>query len=87
MGKGANDIPVPELMRMLGSVFILIVVLLFGEILFRWLIEPANTLLPLQLLEAWLWSTISNIIWPGSTELVAHQTGPVSYTHLRAHET
>ena len=52
MGKGADDIPVPELMRMLGSVFILIVVLLFGEILFRWLIEPANTLLPLQLLEA-----------------------------------
>ncbi|MBI31223.1 MAG: hypothetical protein CMB72_01250 [Euryarchaeota archaeon] len=82
MGRGVDDISIQELMRMLGAVFFLIVVLLFGEILFRWLIEPANTLLPLQVVEAWLWSSISNIIWPGSTELVAHQTGPMTQVNL-----
>ena len=80
--KASDDIPFPELMRMLGAVFGLVVVLLFGELLFRWLIEPANTLLPLQLIEAWLWSNISNLIWPGSAELVAHQTGPMTQVNL-----
>ena len=82
LGKSSDDIPISELMRMLGSVFVLVVVLLFGEVLFRWMIEPANTLLPLQIVEAWLWSTISNIIWPGSAELVAHQTGPMTQVNL-----
>ena len=77
-GKVSTDIPFPEFARMLGAVLILVSVLLFGEVLFRWFIEPANTLLPLQLIEAWLWSNISNLIWPGSAELVAHQSGPMT---------
>jgi len=80
--KTSDDIPLSEFMRMLGAVFVLVVILLFGEILFRWLIEPANTLLPIQLVEAWLWTNISNIIWPGSAELVAHQTGPMTQVNL-----
>ena len=82
LGEPSDDIPISELMRMLGSVFVLVILLLFGEVLFRWMIEPANTLLPLQLVEAWLWSTISNIIWPGSAELIAHQTGPMTQVNL-----
>lgn len=81
-GKVSDDIPFPEFLRMLGSVFVLVAVLLSGEILFRWFIEPANTLLPLQLIEAWLWSNISNLIWTGSAELVAHQTGPMTQVNL-----
>ena len=81
-GKVSDDIPFPEFVRMLGSVFVLVAVLLFGEVLFRWFIEPANTLLPLQLIEAWLWSNISNLIWSGSAELVAHQTGPLTQVNL-----
>ena len=81
-GKVSDDIPFPEFVRMLGSVFVLVAVLLFGEILFRWFIEPANTLLPIQLVEAWLWSNISNLIWSGSAELVAHQTGPLTQVNL-----
>ena len=81
-GKVSYDIPFPEFVRMLGSVLTLVTVLLFGEILFRWFIEPANTLLPLQLIEAWLWSNISNLIWSGSAELVAHQTGPMTQVNL-----
>ena len=81
-GKVSTDIPFPEFARMLGAVLILVSVLLFGEVLFRWLIEPANTLLPLQLIEAWLWSNISNLIWPGSAELVAHQSGPMTQVNL-----
>ena len=81
-GKVSDDIPFPEFIRMLGAVFVLVAVLLFGEVLFRWFIEPANTLLPIQLIEAWLWSNISNLIWPGSAELVAHQTGPMTQVNL-----
>lgn len=80
--KASDDIPLSEFMRMLGAVFVLVFVLLFGEILFRWLIEPANTLLPLQLIEAWLWTHLSNIFWPGSAELVAHETGPMTQVNL-----
>ena len=81
-GKASDDIPFPEFVQMLGAVFVLVAVLLFGEVLFRWFIEPANTLLPIQLIEAWLWSNISNLIWPGSAELVAHQTGPITQVNL-----
>ena len=82
VGRPSEDIPLPELLRMIGAVLGLVIILLLGEILFRWFIEPANTLLPLQLLEAWLWSSISELIWHGSTDLVAHSTGPLTQVNL-----
>ncbi len=82
VGRPSEDIPLPELMRMIGAVLGLVLMLLLGEVIFRWFIEPANTLLPLQLVEAWLWSTISEFIWHGSTELVAHSTGPMTQVNL-----
>ncbi len=82
VGRPSDDIPLSEFLRMIGAVVGLILILLMSEIIFRWLIEPANTLLPLQLVEAWLWSTISNLIWQGSTEVVAHSTGPLTQVNL-----
>lgn len=82
ISRPSDDIPLPEFLRMIGAVIGLILVLLLGEVIFRWFIEPANTLLPLQLVEAWLWSAISNVIWQGSTEVVAHSTGPLTQVNL-----
>ena len=82
ISRPSDDIPLSEFLRMIGAVIGLILILLLGEIIFRWFIEPANTLLPLQLVEAWLWSAISNLIWQGSTEVVAHSTGPMTQVNL-----
>jgi len=46
--------------------------LIFVEIIYWWGTEPSASLEPLQVLLAWLWTSISNLIWPGSAELVFH---------------
>lgn len=46
--------------------------LVFVEIIYWWATEPDASLEPLQVVLAWLWSGTSNLLWPGSTELVFH---------------
>ena len=77
-----DDIPLPEFMRMVGAVIVLVGMLIFVELGYRWLVKPANTLLPLQLIEAWVWTFLSNIFWPGSAELVYHSSGVPTQVNL-----
>ena len=46
--------------------------LVLVEIIYWWGTEPSASLEPLQVLLAWLWTGVSNLIWPGSAELVFH---------------
>ena len=46
--------------------------LVLVEVVYWWATEPDASLEPLQVLLAWLWSGCSNLIWPGSAELVFH---------------
>ena len=46
--------------------------LVFVEIMYWWATEPDASLEPLQVVLAWLWSGVSNLIWPGSAELFYH---------------
>ncbi len=46
--------------------------LVFVEIIYWWATEPSASLEPLQVALAWLWTGISNLLWPGSAELVFH---------------
>ncbi len=77
-----DDIPLPEFMRMVGAVTALVAMLIFVELGYRWLVKPGNTLLPLQLIEAWAWTFLSNIFWPGSAELVYHSSGVPTQVNL-----
>ncbi len=77
-----DDIPLPEFLRMVAAVVLLVATLIFVEIIYRWLVKPANTLLPLQLLEAWIWTSLSNLFWPGSAELVQHSSGVLTQVDL-----
>ena len=46
--------------------------LVLVEVVYWWATEPDASLEPLQVLLAWLWTGVSNLIWPGSAELVFH---------------
>tara|TARA_B110000438_G_C15810890_1_gene649579 strand:- start:1782 stop:2741 length:960 start_codon:yes stop_codon:yes gene_type:complete len=46
--------------------------LVFVEIIYWWATEPDASLEPLQVFLAWLWTGVSNLLWPGSAELVFH---------------
>ena len=46
--------------------------LVFVEIVYWWATDPAATIEPYQSLLATIWVGISNILWPGSAELVFH---------------
>ncbi len=80
--KPTDDIPLPEFLRMVAAVTILVSSLLAVEIVYRWFVAPANSLLPIQLAEAAIWSSLSNLIWPGSTELVMHSSGVMTQVNL-----
>ena len=46
--------------------------LILVQVVYWWATEPDASLEPLQVLLAWLWTGCSNLIWPGSAELVFH---------------
>ena len=46
--------------------------LILVQVVYWWTTEPDASLEPLQVLLAWLWTGCSNLIWPGSAELVFH---------------
>jgi len=48
------------------------VALIGVQAVYWWATEPDASLEPFQVLLAWLWTGCSNLIWPGSAELVFH---------------
>ncbi len=75
-GKGQTrdkeDISLAEFSEMAYGYLRIPLALVFVEIVYWWATKPAASLEPLQVTLAWLWTSVSNLIWPGSAELVLH---------------
>jgi len=67
-----DDLSWPEVGEMAYGYLRIPLALVFVEIIYWWATEPDASLEPLQVILAWLWSGVSNLLWPGSAELVFH---------------
>ena len=70
--RAKDDLSWSEVGEMAYGYLRIPVALVFVEIVYWWATEPDASLEPLQVLLAWLWTGVSNLIWPGSAELVFH---------------
>ncbi len=70
--KAKDDLSWAEVGEMAYGYLRIPVALILVEVIYWWATEPAASLEPLQVFLAWLWAGCSNLIWPGSAELVFH---------------
>ena len=71
-GRQKDDLSWSEVGEMAYGYLRIPLALVFVEIIYWWGTEPSASLEPLQVLLAWLWTGVSNLIWAGSAELVFH---------------
>ena len=70
--RDKEDISLAEFSEMAYGYLRIPLALVFVEIVYWWATEPDASLEPLQVALAWLWTSVSNLFWPGSAELVLH---------------
>ena len=70
--RAKEDISWAEFTEMAYGYLRIPLALVFVEIVYWWATEPDASLEPLQVTLAWLWTNVSNFLWPGSAELVLH---------------
>ena len=68
--RSKDDLSWSEVGEMAYGYLRIPVALVLVEVVYWWATEPDASLEPLQVLLAWLWTGVSNFIWPGSAELV-----------------
>ncbi len=56
--------------------------LVFIELVYWWATDTSNSMEPLQVTVAHLWTWLSNVIWPGSAEMFTHTTGAFTGVQL-----
>ena len=70
--KSKDDLSWSEVGEMAYGYLRIPMALIMVQAVYWWFTEPDASLEPFQVLLAWLWSGCSNVIWPGSAELVFH---------------
>lgn len=56
--------------------------LVFIEMVYWWATDTSNSMEPLQVTIAHIWTWLSNVIWPGSAEMFTHATGAFTGVQL-----
>ena len=56
--------------------------LLFVEAIYWFITQPSNTLVPIQITEAWIWSGITNIIYGEGTATLTTNNGWMTQVNL-----
>ncbi len=56
--------------------------LLFVELLYWFITQPSNTLVPIQITEAWLWNGITNLIYGDGTSTLTTHNGWMTQVNL-----
>ena len=72
----SQDMSWTEVLELSKSYLKIPLALLFIEAIYWFITQPSNTLVPIQISEAWIWHELTNLIYGEGTAT------PVSYTHL-----
>jgi len=81
--KSSNDMTWKEVLEVSRSYLKIPLALLFVEALYWFITQPSNTLVPIQISEAWIWSELTNIIYGEGTATLTTNNGWMTQVNLQ----
>ena len=81
--KSSNDMTWKEVLEVSRSYLKIPLALLFVEALYWFITQPSNTLVPVQISEAWIWSELTNIIYGEGTATLTTNNGWMTQVNLQ----
>jgi len=72
--RGSDDISIEELREQVVFMLGVIVVLLGGEFVYRWLTDPADSLSWIQIADAWIWNSLHTMLFGSGSVTVVEST-------------
>mgnify|MGYP000258509846 CR=1 FL=1 len=72
--RGSDDISIEELREQVVFMLGVIVVLLGGELVYRWLTDPTDSLSLIQVADAWIWNSLHSMLFVSSSVTVLVST-------------
>ena len=72
--RGSDDISIEELREQVVFMLGVIVVLLGGELVYRWLTDPTDSLSWIQVADAWIWNSLHSMLFGSSSVTVLEST-------------
>jgi len=81
--KGAKqDLSWSEVLSLSKTYLKIPLALLFVEAIYWFITQPSNTLVPIQITEAWIWSGLTNIIYGEGTATLTTNNGWMTQVNL-----
>ena len=81
--KSSNDMTWKEVLEVSRSYLKIPLALLFVEALYWFITQPSNTLVPIQISEAWIWSELTNTIYGEGTATLTTNNGWMTQVNLQ----
>ena len=78
----AQDLTWMEVLKLSRTYLKIPLALLFVEVIYWFITQPSNTLVPIQMSEAWLWNGITNIIYGEGTSTLTTNNGWLTQINL-----
>ena len=79
---GKQDLSWSEVLTLSKTYLKIPLALLFVEAIYWFITQPSNTLAPIQITEAWIWSGITNIIYGEGTATLTTNNGWMTQVNL-----
>ena len=74
VARGGDDISIDELKEQIVFMLGVIIVLLAGEFVYRWLTDPTDSLAWIQIAEAWVWNSLHTSLFGSGSVTVMEST-------------